>query len=123
MNFNYQPIPGFSRYAINREGFVINSKRNRRLRPYSNKSANKKGYLKLKLTNDSGEIVQEYLHRLVLLTFKPIRNAQNLEVNHIDTDIHNCRLANLEWVTTKQNAEHKLTCKFFTFETKLTFWG
>lgn len=52
------------------------------------------------------------VHRALMLTFSPINNNQNLEVNHKDGNkLHNYWhpinvLSNLEWVTHKQNVQH-----------------
>ena len=46
------------------------------------------------------------IHRLVLSTFAPCENMENLQVNHIDEDKSNNRLENLEWVTHKDNQNH-----------------
>lgn len=44
-------------------------------------------------------------HRLVLLTWKPIPDAENLTVDHIDHNKRNNSVANLEWVTAEENVE------------------
>lgn len=43
------------------------------------------------------------LHRLLCLTFKPIKNPNELTVDHKDGDINNNSLDNLEWVTLQEN--------------------
>lgn len=45
-------------------------------------------------------------HRLVLLTFEPNENSDNLVVNHKDGNIKNNRLNNLEWTTSSGNTQH-----------------
>tara|TARA_Y100000389_G_scaffold193570_1_gene222469 strand:- start:2133 stop:3350 length:1218 start_codon:yes stop_codon:yes gene_type:complete len=49
------------------------------------------------------------LHRLLLLTFKPIDNCDkaNLQAHHIDNNTLNNSLSNLQWVTQIQNCLHK----------------
>lgn len=46
------------------------------------------------------------VHRLVLETFNPVCNMENLQVNHIDGNKSNNKLSNLEWVTSKENTVH-----------------
>lgn len=47
-----------------------------------------------------------FVHRLVLLAFKPIENPDDFQVNHIDGNPMNNTLENLEWVTEAQNHTH-----------------
>lgn len=62
------------------------------------------GYYRVQLSNKS--IVRHYaVHRLVLMAFKPIEDAENLVVNHLDYNTKNNRLDNLEWCTIKENLE------------------
>lgn len=46
------------------------------------------------------------VHRLVMLTFSPIENPDEWEVNHRDFDTANCALSNLEWATPLHNTQH-----------------
>lgn len=46
------------------------------------------------------------VYRLVLETFNPVCNMENLQVNHIDGNKSNNKLSNLEWVTPKENTVH-----------------
>ena len=46
------------------------------------------------------------VNRLVLMTFSPVDNMENLEVNHIDENKENNMISNLEWVTHKENMNH-----------------
>lgn len=64
----------------------------------------KNGYLEAFL-NKQGKREVFLLHRLVAIHF--IENPQGLpEVNHKDENIHNCRADNLEWCTSKYNANY-----------------
>jgi hypothetical protein len=42
-------------------------------------------------------------HRLVMMTWKPIANADSMTVDHLDHNKRNNRLSNLEWVTEEEN--------------------
>ena len=64
----------------------------------------KSGYLFVRLSKD-GQAKGINIHRLVAETFIP--NPLNLPiVNHKDENIANCRADNLEWCTSKYNANY-----------------
>ena len=63
------------------------------------------GYLQINLCRE-GKYKVYQLHRLVLMTFSPIENMENLDCNHIDEVKTNNHLSNLEWVTHKENINH-----------------
>jgi hypothetical protein len=68
----------------------------------TNKKAGK--YLAVSLSADS-KSSRFYVHRLVALAF--LANPGNkLFVNHINFDTHDNQVANLEWVTAKENSNH-----------------
>lgn len=63
------------------------------------------GYLTCSLRIDKGVIKFWRVHRLIALTFIP--NPQNKsEVNHIDGNVTNNTIENLEWVTPAENMQH-----------------
>lgn len=65
---------------------------------------NKKRYYTVAL-HSNGVRRDRYVHRLVALAFLP--NPNNLKyVNHIDHNIHNNCVENLEWCTSSENARH-----------------
>lgn len=73
------------------------------------KSKNKKD-LKVRTTGNQYLAVKCYkhdkyvlAHRLVMLTWKPISNAENMTVDHLDHNKRNNKLSNLEWVTAEEN--------------------
>lgn len=71
-----------------------------------NHTVNKKrrGYCEISL-HMNGKEKRYKVHRLVALAFLP--NPYNKpEVNHKDEDKENNRVDNLEWVTSKENANH-----------------
>lgn len=45
------------------------------------------------------------IHRLVMLTWCPIPNAEDLTVDHLDHNKRNNSLDNLEWVSEKENQQ------------------
>lgn len=47
-------------------------------------------------------------HRLVLLTYRPIPNAEDLTVDHLNHNKRDNSLVNLEWVTQKQNIDRAI---------------
>lgn len=63
-------------------------------------------HIKLKIDGKT-YICREYIHRLVLKTFKPCCDDK-VQVNHIDFNRANNNLDNLEWVTAKENMEHNV---------------
>ena len=66
----------------------------------------KNGYVKNGLVLKNGKSKSYFRHRLVMLCFKPIENANNLQVNHIDGNkLNNC-LSNLEWCTNQETRIH-----------------
>ena len=42
-------------------------------------------------------------HRMVMITWRPIENADNITVDHLDHNPRNNTLYNLEWVTKREN--------------------
>lgn len=72
-----------------------------------NPSPTKKGYYRIVLQTSEGRKTFQ-VHRLVLMTFNPIDNMENLEVNHIDGDKSNNKLNNLEWCSGSFNVRHSL---------------
>ena len=86
-------------YEVSNTGLVRNMRTNRIL-----KYNNKKRYYTVAL-HYNNERKDRYVHRLVALAFLP--NPNNLGyVNHLDHDIHNNDVSNLEWCTSSENARH-----------------
>ena len=44
-------------------------------------------------------------HRIVMQTWKPNKNANNLTVDHLNSNTRDNRLSNLEWVTLEENTK------------------
>lgn len=66
----------------------------------------KTGYLEVTLPVTTNKRIYRSVHRLVLETFNPVENMENLEVNHKDEDKTNNNLSNLEWMTSKENCNY-----------------
>lgn len=64
----------------------------------------KDGYLFIRLNNK-----QFRVHRLVLMTFCPIENSEDFQVNHYDGNKQNNCLWNLYWCTNQENIDHAIS--------------
>lgn len=92
------------KYEIDDQGNIWSPYRGgRQLSP----APTKKGYYRIVLQTSEGRKTFQ-LHRLVLMTFNPVENMENLEVNHIDGDKSNNKLENLEWCSGSLNVRHSL---------------
>src|SRR6185503_17756921 len=100
----YYEIPGFSfRYAIDREGRVIN----KLTRKVLSGSVNSKGYCHYRLIANDLLVLTIGRHRLLAFVFKhPGVSLKGLVVNHLNGIPGDDRLNNLEWTTHKGNIEH-----------------
>ena len=86
-------------YEVSNTGLVKNIRTGRIL-----KYNNKKRYYTVALHNN-GIRIDRYVHRLVAQAFLP--NPNNLQyVNHLDHNIKNNCVENLEWCTSSENARH-----------------
>ena len=72
------------------------------------KHLDKDGYEKVRLVSLDGRHTYS-VHRLILESFFPIENMENLQVNHLDGNKQNNSLSNLEWSTCQENINH--ACK------------
>ena len=70
-------------------------------------SATKKGYFRIVLQTSKGRKTFQ-VHRLILMTFNPVENMENLEVNHINGNKSDNSLKNLEWCSGSFNVRHSL---------------
>lgn len=99
---NWKPINGYEGiYEVSDLGNVRRFKAGKwsLLKPW----ASKRGYLQVSLSI-KGKRSCPLLHRVVLGTFKGIQ--QDMETNHIDENVKNNCIENLEWVTPKENSHH-----------------
>lgn len=63
-------------------------------------------YYRINLADFDGKYFNTFVHRLIMMTFSPADNMQNLVVNHIDGNKLNNNLLNLEWTTVGGNNKH-----------------
>lgn len=105
---NYKDILGFEGlYQVSDFGNVrsLRSKKHKLLKPYENE----KGYLTVSFNvgvGDNIKICKYKVHRLVAKAF--IENKEKLHfVNHKDKNKKNNAVANLEWVSSRENDCHK----------------
>lgn len=87
------------RYSVSSFGRVRNDETGRILK------CDSKGYQVVCLDLDDGRRFTRYVHRLVAKAFYD-GWADDLEVNHDDTDKSNNYVGNLEWVTHAENQAH-----------------
>ena len=105
--FNRVAIKGFEGlYEIDIYGNVYSliqnsSRRKRILKQYQNEA----GYMKVNLYDSNGKCKKKYIHRLVAEVFIP--NPLNKpNVNHLDCNVKNNNVNNLEWCTQKENIQY-----------------
>ena len=65
-----------------------------------------RGYLVVTLRMKDNSASDFLVHRLVMLAFNPIDNADEMQVNHKDPCKTKNTIHNLEWVTNKENTIH-----------------
>lgn len=71
------------------------------VKPYKDST----GYLVVSIRDSKGNTYRRKIHRLVAQAFVPNPNNRDV-VNHIDENKTNNCFENLEWVTSKENANH-----------------
>ena len=92
-------------YFISNNGVVVNN-RQKIIKPMKINT----GYYTYRLYSghpNPGKYKHVLVHRLVMQTFNPIDNPEEMTVNHKDCDKSNNYEYNLEWATQKENNEHK----------------
>ena len=104
MEEEWRTIDFANNYEVSNTGLV----RNRNTKYILKGRETLSGYLQVSLKIDEkNKFMNQYIHRLVAqFWLKEIENKE--EVNHIDGDKTNNNVNNLEWVTKKENADHKI---------------
>ena len=93
-------VPG--RYYISNYGRIFTLSTNTFVKP----QMNDKGYLRLHLSSTDGNRKTYFVHRLVMMSFFPIDNPENYQVNHKNGCTWCNWLCNLEWTTPIENIHH-----------------
>lgn len=66
------------------------------------------GYLRVGLRDNGKKRLSKSVHRIVLHSFNPVDNYEELQVNHINGIKSDNNLDNLEWCTASENQIHAL---------------
>lgn len=98
--FETAMIPNHYGYMATQQGEII-GKRGKVLKGCVDRC----GYKEVGFS-ENGKTKMYLVHRLVLATFRPVRNMDELDVNHINGNKLDNRLDNLEWCTRSQNIRH-----------------
>lgn len=119
MNEIYKIIEEFPNYEISNLGNVRNKKTKRVLKP----SKDARGYCRVVLYKDGMPNTRK-VHRLVMITFKPVEEMENLQVDHVDFNPENNCLDNLQWLSAFENGSKKSKSnwkKVLCVETGITY--
>lgn len=94
------PIPGHSGYYARADGAII-GKRGKAMNGHIDRC----GYHQV-LLYENGKTKNAQVHRLMLMAFKPTKNMDSLQANHINGMKSDNRIQNLEWCTRSENLHH-----------------
>lgn len=95
------PMKEFNHYWVSNMGRVKNNRTGKILKA----SFNSYGYLMVILYKNKKRKPLT-IHRAVMLTFCPVSNSSEMEVNHINGVKTDNTINNLEWCTQAENIEH-----------------
>lgn len=89
----------FTKYEVYSDGRIYSYKRNKFLKP----TTDKKGYQRVQLYDNDGKMKSYLVHRIVYesVTSEPI--PKGMQVNHLNEIKTDCRFANLNLLTPKEN--------------------
>lgn len=97
---------GDSRYEVSDEGQVRHARKQRLLKPFLHRG----GYLLVNIGRRLEHQRTKHVHMLVARAFlgEPPQPppGRRIEVNHLNGDKSDCSVGNLEWTTSKANADH-----------------
>lgn len=97
----YGDIKFTQKYMITKDGRVFNANRNKFLKF----TIDKDGYFDYTLYTTNGA-KHFRVARISMSTYAPIDGYENLVVNHLDGNVQNNTLDNLEWCTIRENTIH-----------------
>ena len=95
-------------YYADDNGHIWSESKQDYMTEYDDKNGYKKVLL-MTLDKPAGKGHRFSVHRLILSTFNPIKNMQNLTVDHIDGNHQNNSLSNLRWMTIEENLNNPNT--------------
>ena len=104
MEEQWKVIDFASNYEVSNTGFI----RNKTTKYILKGRETFNGYLQVSLKIDEkNKFMNKYVHRLVAQFWLENTNDKK-EVNHIDGNKKNNNITNLEWVTAKENSNHRV---------------
>lgn len=93
-------IPGYEGlYSVTENGVVTNIRTNKPLKREYGKTSKYPVYALCK----NGKRKRHTVSRIVAMAFLPTDNYENLVVDHIDGNIENNHVSNLQWITQREN--------------------
>ena len=99
-------VRSVDRYITTSAGYKA-FKKGKILKIYENKK--RKSYMYIDISDEHSQKKQFLVHRLVAMAFIP--NPENKpHINHIDCNVKNNSVDNLEWVTAQENVDWMIKC-------------